>query len=402
MNFTAEIGSFSVPVLTIIRNARGPCRKTLFLNEAGKLDKIARATIASGTARRVSVESMAELAELRASLSSSEVLAYGTFEGKAIQPLRLKSDPAVEFGKAIARSKSFFAFPDPAILFLDCDATQLTALEIDAILGSILPGWLTTERLYDASSGSFIFSAEGKSLSSGTGWHIYAAVSPGVLIPELVGWLHRKLWQAGHGHIEVSKPGSLLERGLIDVTCCQPERLDFTAPAKLLDRLTRRAPAPLRLEGHPILPVDALPLGEGKQAHTALVRAAKGKLKPEADATRKRTIGAAVEADIAAGVERSQAERRWNLAYEDRVLTNEFVIELEDRETVTVSQILANPDKFEGERCCDPIEPDYRGDSRVAIIYPSRGLIWSHAHGGVSYFLGEPQKLSVKEIFGDD
>ncbi len=224
-----------MPVLTVICNSRGACRKTISLDENCKPVKTSKATIASGIAKRVSVSDIVEFAELRESLSSSEVLAYGTFQGKAIQPLRLKSDPAIDFGAAIARSKQFFTYPEVALLFIDCDGTELNAEQIDLIIGSIYPPWRNVERMIDASSGSFLADKDGQFLSKLSGWHLYAAVTPGSLIPEFVAWLHRSLWRLGFGHIEVSKSGALLERGLIDVSCCQPERLDFTAPAKLLD-----------------------------------------------------------------------------------------------------------------------------------------------------------------------
>jgi len=46
-----------------------------------------------------------------------------------------------------------------------------------------------------------------------------------------------------------------------------------------------------------------------------------------------------------------------------------------------------NPAAFEGKRCADPVEPDYHGDRRIAIIYASSGVIYSHAHHGITYRL---------------
>jgi hypothetical protein len=382
-------------LLTIVRNSRGVCCKTLSLNEAGELKKTSAAEISKGTARRVTVDDLAGFVELRGQLTSCDAVCYGVFDGKPVRQLRIKSNPAVDRGEAVARTRDHFKFPSPAVLFIDCDMTTRDALELDGIIASVWPDWANTARVWEASSGSFIYTAEGKPSSLVLGWHAYTVVDNGAVIPDLTDWLHRKLWAAGHGRIGVSTAGSLLERGLIDVSVAQPERLDFTAPARLLDGLVRRAPEPLQLPGKPIADT-ALPLDDGKRAHTALVKAAKAKLKPEADKARSTRKSELVEADVAAGSERVKSERRWTLALEDRVLADDFELILCGGEKVTVGEVLKNPDKYEAERCHDPLVPDYRNDDRIAVIYPSRGLVYSHAHGGLSYYLGEPINMAVK------
>ncbi len=151
------------------------------------------------------------------------------------------------------------------------------------------------------------------------------------------------------------------------------------------------------LPGDKVMSLTAAPMDQWKKTYGKLVAKSKALLRPQADAVRQRVIGEAVEADVANGVTRECAERRWSLAYEDRVLRDDFELVLDDGSRVTVAEVLDNGEKFEGERCCDPIEPEYSGDSRVAVLYPSRGLVWSHAHGGISYFLGEPATVNNGE-----
>jgi hypothetical protein len=52
-----------------------------------------------------------------------------------------------------------------------------------------------------------------------------------------------------------------------------------------------------------------------------------------------------------------------------------------------VDEILEHPEDYEGQRCADPLDYDYRSDNRVAVIYPRNLLIFSHAHGGMKYNL---------------
>ena len=61
--------------------------------------------------------------------------------------------------------------------------------------------------------------------------------------------------------------------------------------------------------------------------------------------------------------------------------------------TVTVADILANPQRFDFERLADPADPTYADDPRIAIFFANGGKarphIFSHAHGGCKYVLGD-------------
>ena len=55
--------------------------------------------------------------------------------------------------------------------------------------------------------------------------------------------------------------------------------------------------------------------------------------------------------------------------------------------------MLDNPEKYDRQQGCDPVEPDYRGDTRIAMFFANTGKkarphIFSHAHGGITYKLG--------------
>ena len=66
------------------------------------------------------------------------------------------------------------------------------------------------------------------------------------------------------------------------------------------------------------------------------------------------------------------------------------VIELEG-EKVTISEILLNPDKYDGMIGPDPIEPDYQNGAKTCKVFMNRSngrpMIYSQAHGGVNYRL---------------
>lgn len=79
-------------------------------------------------------------------------------------------------------------------------------------------------------------------------------------------------------------------------------------------------------------------------------------------------------------------------AADRHILTGDFVLWRPDGSSVTVGELLAEPDRWHQARFCDPLEPDYRDDKRIAYanLDPSSGhepYIWSHAHGGQRYRL---------------
>ena len=53
-------------------------------------------------------------------------------------------------------------------------------------------------------------------------------------------------------------------------------------------------------------------------------------------------------------------------------------------------ELLDNPAKYDGQRCADPLEPEYDNDGRIGILNlrtPGRYYLYSHAHGGARYTL---------------
>lgn len=377
---------------TIIQNRKGEARKTLSLDKDSKLIKRSAAQIYNGTARRCSVENLAEFQTLLSRAQPDEAFAYGICaqaQNSTGQPvpsiIAVKDSDAVRSGKAIARTREFFEFPSPAIFFLDYDEGKRGHAEVDSILADAWPAWGRTERLWVPSSSSGIYElSTGRELAEGGGWHAYLLVDDGARIPALTEFLYKQLWAKGFGYIAFSAAGSMLERTLIDASVSQPERLDFIAPAKLEGDLERRAPRPVLLPGAPMAMIGKLPLVRG---HRKRVEAAKAAAQPESTKRQQGYKAKRVAADAEHGTPPEAAERRWQLAMEDRILEPDFELKLTDGRTVTVQDVLDNPADFDCVRCADPLEPDYRDDERIAIIYPFSARIYSHAHGGITYYL---------------
>ena len=346
------------------------------------------------------MSSLAEFAAVLKRVKANAALCYGVFSGASPRRIALKSSADVREGRAIARAREFFSYPSPGVFFLDYDEGARSFEEVDTILSGAWPDWGRTERLWVPSSGSFIFQkSTGLELAGSGGWHAYMLVDDGSKIPALTTVLHRQLWQNGYGRIVLSAAGSMLERGLIDAGVSQPERLDFAAEPRLCGDLERRAPAPVLLPGAPMASLAALPK-VSKRKHTEVVALARLAVKPESERLRRVKIAA----DVAKGVSLDAAERKWSLAAGGDgtampVLTGDFELFLADGRMVTVQQILDDPEEFDELRCADPHDPSYRNDGRIAIIYSLSEIIYSHAHGGLTYLLAIDV---VDEDWGDN
>jgi len=78
----------------------------------------------------------------------------------------------------------------------------------------------------------------------------------------------------------------------------------------------------------------------------------------------------------------------WRDAVIYRTLKADFELVIEGGKRITVKQVLDNPARFDGARCADPIEPDYRGDDRIGYIrLGSNPAVYSHGHGGAWFTL---------------
>ncbi len=229
------------------------------------------------------------------------------------------------------------------------------------------------------------------------GWHCYVMVDDAAAIPSVGAHIYQRLWETGHGYIFISRSGQPLDRSLIDASVWQPERVDFAAEPVLESGMTRRAPNPVLLEGAPFLATAGvraeLTLPEWRRSCETL-RKAKDDAKPQCEKARKAFVAERLEA-LKREFPKTSDKRLQTLlhrAVEHRVLSSDFVLYRPDGASITVGEILADPEKWHQARFADPLEPEYRDDKRIAYanLEPEPGndpYIWSHAHGGMLYRL---------------
>ena len=306
---------------------------------------------------------------------------------------------------AIARDAGHFEFQEkrPGMMMLDHDPRQgeaRTAAELDAILCEAVPQVQSVERAWVPSSSAFIYTRDGRELIGRGGWRCYFIVEDASAIPDVGALLYQRLWERGHGYVLVSKSGAMLDRTVIDASVWQAERLDFAAEPELSDGLQRSAPKPHILPALRCLSraglVPEMPMNEWRKENKLLADARR-KAKPEADKKQKAFVKERQAEMKSAGVATKYVKRVLAEAVSNRVLRADFVLTCDDGSSVTVREVLADPKRYDAARFADPIEPDYRGDNRIAFVRLGRDpYLYSHAHGGMRYALSrETDEITV-------
>ena len=380
---------------TVITNANGPAAKVFRLDADGNLDSKTSAKIYNGTARIVTAKSLRDFVTLRRKLPTKKALCYGLPNIPRGEDVLLLTGKTLQPG-AIARDKKHFAFQrgKPGIWMLDLDAGSQPQdwRALDTIISNVLPGWSTTARVWLPSSSAFIYAGERELIGLG-GWRAFMIVDDADKIPALTDYLFQALWAAGHGYAVVNKAGAIHARTILDRSVAEAWRLDFNAPV-LRDGLERRVPDPAFVDGAEMFVTgerEPVPMDEWRSTDEAWLAAKAAKADESGKAQKAQVIKLrkTYKTKVSAG-RMSEILRK---AVEEHTLTGDFELELEDGGRITIAELLdRGTEDYDGVECPDPLEPDYRGDRRIAIIMlrPKRGhkpAIYSHAHGGQLYFL---------------
>jgi hypothetical protein len=386
---------------TVFKNTKGACTKTYHL-KGGTLSERGRSPFYEGRATKHSVGTLEELRDVLDNLSISQATAYGVCDydqAIVVQRTKLASNPG-----SIARTTDYFDWPvGGGIMSIDVDNTTLSREELHACLAAAVPALGKVRMLWRPSASSNIFTTEGKELRGLKGHRFLLFVDDAGAIPTVGKILYQRLWLAGHGYIEPSASGSPLERTLVDDSVWQPNKLDFTAGAKVESGLERRADPGYIFEGDFQLRtggVEALTQAE-KDRLDSLINAAKSAKAGECKAARERWIDVRITESGGSKLsleERSRLDRIFRNAVSNSNLTADFTLKLDNGDEVTVGDVLANKLKYHGATGADPLEPEYGGGRNKARLYltGTRPIYYSQAHGGRKFYLrAQTRELEV-------
>lgn len=405
---------------TIVQSENGRLTKAFGLDASRKLKAEPPPYLSKGTASRIALKgspsAMAdELARWIMSFGDDKALIPAPPPpGKDVWPVvtarEVESTPG-----AIARTKDHFKLQSgPALLALDFDFKNYPdrvryklgkAGGLSAALASVCPQLAGAACVIRPSVSSGLRIRENGEEWKDTGQHRYLFALDGEDAPSFAQRLADRLALADWRWGEVSKTGTVLFRDLFDLgASSDPSRLFYEANAVLtspeLERMKDAREA--KVTPGAFLDTRALPpLTEAEIAQLARVNEAiTQELGPDCLKTRERWQEQRVRDLVRKGSSPEAAQRAVSGAVERRALEGDFEIVLDDGTSVTVREILANPDAFHRRTCADPLEPDYRGGKNIAVIFGDGFPIRIHslAHGGIDYRLERPPEYWFDDL----
>ena len=401
----------STSKLTLTRfTATNPSRLSkAFSLKAGKLIKQPGGNLIDGRADRIETD-LAGFAALLETLGPQHALSYGVTQADSARVVtrdqydRMAAHCETEDEDIVARTREHFAWPNtPGMMMVDYDppatGPALTREALLAALADAAPGLAAAAAIWRPSASSCIYTADGQELRGIAGQRVYIPIQDARDIPRAGQALADRLWLAGHGRIDLSGSGALLERTIIDTAVWQPERLDFAGGADCGPGLEQRLPPPVvtNQDAGYLDSRQALPelTGPERAQLATLKEAARSALQPQADTAREIWIGERVEAAVKRlpKEQREEAKPRIERAYRDAAdggaLGPDVVIHIQGMGERTVAQIMAKPTQYHGKLCRDPLEPGYQDNKLVGWINTrsETPYIRSQAHGGIRYGL---------------
>lgn len=383
---------------TRITSSYGPLTKRIFLSEGGRLQKTAAAQLCHGQYQVESVAGLADFATLLEAATPETAFTFG-IPGQPAGTI-VREDDLHHHSAAIARTRNFFSWPrGPGILMIDDDSGKDVG-DFAVFLRGAVPFLDDVEMLVRPSSSSWIKKTEtGEWLRKEVNRRAYIIVSDAAMIPEAGRLVEAYLWLAGQGYYAVSRAGRLLKRCPADTSVWQPERLDFVGGAVCEPPLEQGALKARLIPGKRNW-IDVTQLTKLSEQQLTLIQQkeqqARALVQQEHHDKRNAYLDERASQMIMRGVVPQVARETVQAAIEGQILDGEFTLTLQDGTEVTVAELLAKPEKFHAKRCHDPLEPEYRDDSRVAyisLINGSEPYIYSHAHGGCRYQLAKSKKL---------
>jgi hypothetical protein len=398
-----------MPELTKFTKVGGPLTKQISLAKDGTIVSDGSACVMSdGSAERVKVAGVGELAALIGKLRPSQAIALGALRDGLPDKVQIVSEKqlnGVARPDIIARSGANIVYRGLAFALLDYDTKGMptdVAAELkrrggfwDAVL-TVLPALKDTAHVTRHSTSAGLSRADtGEALAGSDGMHVYVAAKDGSDSERFLRALHDRCWLAGLGWFVVSASGALLERSIVDRMVGGAERLVFEGGPVLVpplrqDKASRR---PIAVEGEVLDTGTVCPplnIVETERLEGLKARAAQ-RLAPDV----AKAKAAFIERQAKKIVKRTGLSEQAACKIIERqcegVLHPNIELPFDDPKLAdkTVGDVLANPDRFEGETLADPLEGVDYGPCKAKVMRRADGTPWIHsfAHGRTTYEL---------------
>lgn len=297
---------------------------------------------------------------------------------------------------AITRTLDNFFWPEEGIIMFDYDVPDgkeaLSKRELIQAIRSLHPELATAAMVWRASASSNIFGEDGKPHKGLENQRIYIPYINPDNMQEFVANLHRIAWDKGYGYLFISVSGRVHPRCLFDNAVFSPERLDFAAGAVCGKGLVPQVPHTEYIDGD-VVDLDNIGDVYNTDRYMLQVEAAKASQSKDIEEVKKAYEEVQAEKLVnERGVSKLKAKKiiasrlDLKLQPDDIVYTNEM-------EPLVITEMLQNPEKYDGMVVRDPLEPEY-GVSKAKIFIDGDDLtINSFAHGGQVFKLQWSKQL---------
>jgi hypothetical protein len=393
--------------LTRFTNADGPLTKRLSLAADGTLVKDNSACVLThGVAERVRVAGGAALAAVIEGLMSSQMLTLGRLGADLPDKVEVttKKKLTAKRSDRIARTGDYLVYDGPAYALLDFDGKGMpgaVAAALERVGGfwkallTVLPELQDVARVMRASTSAGLSRVDtGAALPGSDGLHAIIAAKDGADIERFLRVLHERCWLAGFGWMVVSTSGALLERSIVDRTVGGAEHPVFEGAAILVPPLKQdeESRRPTAIDGVVLDTVAACPpLTLVDRARLDELKAkARERLASEQAKARAAFVAAQTKQYVARGMS-EQAAKQAVIRQCEGILRPDIVLPFDAPELAgsTVGDVLADPERYEGETLADPLEGVAYGRCKAKIMRRADGTPWIHsfAHGRTTYAL---------------
>lgn len=323
-------------------------------------------------------------------------------EGQATWPL-VVDGKVDDVPGSISRTKRFFQTPEgPGLCPLDFDTKEFPSSilgrlgSLRAPLEAIFPAFAEAADVSRPSMSTGIrHKGTGAETPKQGGLHRYFIAMNGQDVPRFARVLRDRLVLSGWGWPQVTAAGRVLVKTLIDFNATTDQsRVWYEGQAILesdeLEFVPDARKPVVRSGGY--LDTSLLPdLSDAERAELSRIefelRAEKADEAERVRLDHKQLMRGRVPSLAPSGFAAFNDDH--NQAVEHYVLQGDFPILLDNGRLVTAREISQAPNRYAGQTCPDPLEPEYGAGRNVAIILNGGGdtRIESQAHGGQTFHI---------------
>ena len=346
------------------------------------------ATFKSGPYKKTSVASMGEFAVFLKTLQPGDFITAGVNQNQPSGMCGLGE-------KDVHRTKETFPFATGKSGLGIFDGDNLEELKLNNIDSFAI----ALERLignadYALSPSASSFISKPGECGKLRGMHAFVFVDDASRIPETLETLHKRSVLMGYGYPLITKAGVTLIRSLVDTAMKTSNQPCFEGGAILAAGLTQERKILCSKLGETPMFLDIEPLSQEEEAEFKIkTEELKTSVAEEAAAVRTAWCEARGKTMVDKGCEPEKVKRILDAALsgERPILSSDFEIYTDNYGIKTVSELLADPEKYHEATCSDPLDPE-DGASKAKIYTlnkEGRPAINSFAHGGATYILEE-------------